>query len=460
MGSVVAGWGQLFSNNNIPLLHSLNLPMAKIAFLGAGSIGFGRRLALDILSFPELQDSSIHLVDPNEQNLEFTFSILKRVIAENSLPTRLEASTTPAEALDGAGYVITSIRVGSGMQEEQSDVQVPIDVAGLRQTVSDTVGIGGIFKGLRTIPAMLEIAREMEQRCPNAVLLNYTNPMAMIQWAIDEATGISSVGLCHSVQHTSTQLANYMDVDYERLRFQVGGINHMAWFTELSLDGEDLYPRLRQCLENEEVVAKDRVRFEIMRHFDYFVTESSIHMAEYVPYFLKSPEETERLGIKRRTGEAFKNQMENREKQRKEALAQASDTPEIKRSNEYGARIIHAMETDTPSCIYGNVRNTALIPNLPDGCCVEVPCLVNREGIQPCYFGPLPPQCAGLCQTNVTMQELTVRAILEEDSEHVHHAAMLDPNTMSQLSLPQIRETVDALLREQAALMPALNRTR
>jgi len=431
--------------------------MAKIAFLGAGSIGFGRRLVLDILSFPELQSSTIHLVDPNPQNLEFTFSILKRVIAENSLPTRLEASTERGAALEGADYVITSIRVGSGMREEQSDVQIPLDVGGLRQTVSDTVGIGGIFKGLRTIPAILDITREMERRCPDAVLLNYTNPMAMIQWAINEATSISSVGLCHSVQHTSTQLAGYMGVDYERLRFQVGGINHMAWFTELSIDGEDLYPRLKKCLENEEIVAKDRVRFEIMRHFDYFVTESSTHMAEYVPYFMKSPEEIERLDIKPRTGAAFQKQMEDREKQRKEAMAQASDsTPEIKRSNEYGARIIHAMETDAPCCIYGNVRNTGLIPNLPDGCCVEVPCLVTREGIQPCYFGPLPPQCAGLCQTNVTMQGLTVRAILEENSEHAHHAAMLDPNTMSQLSLPQIRKTVDALLEAQSHLMPPL----
>jgi alpha-galactosidase len=432
--------------------------MAKIAFLGAGSIGFGRRLALDILSFPELQESTIHLVDPNQENLDFTYSILKRVIEESSLPTSLEASTDPAEALDGANYVITSIRVGSGMQEEQTDVQIPLEIAGLRQTVSDTIGIGGIFKGLRTIPAMLKIAREMEQRCPDAVLLNYTNPMAMIQWAINETTSISSVGLCHSVQHTSEQLARYMEVDYDKLRFQVGGINHMAWFTELSIDGEDLYPRLRQCLENAEVVAKDKVRFEILRHFDYFVTESSIHMSEYVPYFMKSPEEIERLDIKQRTGDTFKKQMEGREKQRKEAIEKASEsTPEIKRSNEYGARIIHATETDTPCCIYGNVRNTALIPNLPDGCCVEVPCLVNREGIQPCYFGELPPQLAGLCQTNVTMQGLTVRAILEENAEYVHHAAMLDPNTMSQLSLPQIRETVDALLKAQAELMPALS---
>ncbi|MGB9594710.1 MAG: alpha-glucosidase/alpha-galactosidase, partial [Candidatus Poribacteria bacterium] len=264
--------------------------MPKITFIGAGSLGFGPRLISDILSFPELVDSTIHLVDIASDRLEFIANYARHMVKEANLPTKIEFSTEREPALDGANYVIASIRVGQYFEPETMDVIIPYKIAGLRQTVSDTVGIGGIMKGLRTIPVMLDIARDIERICPKTILLNYTNPMAMIMWAINEATEITSVGLCHSVQGTSQQLANYMGIEYSRLRYHVAGINHMAWFLELSADGKDLYPRLRECLNNPEIFAKDPVRFEIMKHFGYFVTESSTHMAEYVPYFMAHTE--------------------------------------------------------------------------------------------------------------------------------------------------------------------------
>lgn len=340
------------------------------------------------------------------------------------------------------------------MAAEAQDGRIPLDICGLRQTIADTVGIGGVMKGLRTIPPLIDIAREMERYCPEALLLNYTNPMAMIQWAITEATSIETVGLCHSVQGTSAQLAAYMDVDYSGMKYQVAGINHMAWFTELSQKGEDLYPRLLSCLDDPEMVARDPVRFEILRHFGYFVTESSPHMAEYVPFFMKSVDEIERHNITVRTGESNLSAEASKKRQRDEVLQELnSGGLELDRSHEYAAQIMHAIETDTPTCIHGNVPNSGLISNLPEGCCVEVPCFLDGTGLHPSYVGMLPPQCAALCRTNVNMQELTVRSVLEGNREYAYHAAMLDPNTAAQLTLPQIRETMDALLEAQADLI-------
>jgi len=437
--------------------------MIKIAFLGAGSLGFGPRLVGDILSFPELVESEIHLVDPAKERLEFMDSHLSRMVKEAGLPTKISGSTEREAALDGADYVIASIRVGEGFRPETLDKLIPHQVGGLRQTVADTVGIGGIMKGLRTIPVMLDFARDMERLCPKAIMLNYTNPMAMIMWAIHEATDINAVGLCHSVQGTTNQLANYMGVDRELMRSRVAGINHMAWFLELSLGGEDLYPHLRACLEDPEIFAKDKVRFEIMKHFNYFVTESSTHMAEYVPYFMRHQEEMERLEIRSRVVEAepTEEMLAERQKQHQKRLAerqqQMSEQPAVvKRSHEFAAEIIHAVETDTPNRINGSVKNTGLITNLLQGCSVEVPCLINGAGIHPCYVGALPPQCASLCQGNANMQGLTVRAILEQNRDYVYHAAMVDPNTAAQLTLPQIRETMDKLIESQQEMMPPL----
>jgi len=437
--------------------------MLKIAFLGAGSLGFGPRLVGDILSFPELVDSTIHLVDPAVDRLEFMERYLRRMVSEAGLPTQIAASPERESALDGANYVIASIRVGQNFEPETLDRRIPYEVGGLIQTVSDTVGVGGIMKGLRTIPAMLDFARDMERLCPKAVMLNYTNPMAMIMWAVHEAADIAAVGLCHSVQGTSRQLANYMGVDYSQMRYRVAGINHMAWFLELTEGGEDLYPRLKACLDNPEIVEKDPVRFDILKHFGYFVTESSTHMSEYVPYFLRHPDEMERLKVRayRRDPEQTEEVMARRREERKKRLADRlkqmeSQPATIRRSHEFAAAIIYAMETDTPVRINASVPNTGLITNLLEGCSVEVPCLINGAGIHACYVGALPPQCAALCQGNVNMQGLTVRAILEQKREHVYHAAMLDPNTAAQLTLSQTRETMDRLMEAQHDMMPPL----
>lgn len=437
--------------------------MLKIAFLGAGSLGFGPRLVSDILSFPELVDSEIYLVDPAAERLEFIKNYVQRMVKEANLPTRISASTEREEAFDGANFVIASIRVGENFEPETLDVVIPYQVGGLRQTVSDTVGIGGVMKGLRTIPVMLDIARDMERICPDAILLNYTNPMAMIMWAISEATNIASVGLCHSVQGTSQQLANYMGIKYDRMRFHVAGINHMAWFLGLYSEGEDLYPRLRDCLNNPEIFAKDPVRFEIMKHFGYFVTESSTHMAEYVPYFMAHLDEMERLNIRNRTidtnitEEVLAQRREQHQKRLADRQKQLSEQPAvIRRSHEYAAQIINAVTTDSALRINSSVPNTGLITNLLQGCSVEVPCLIDGAGIHPCYVGALPPQCASLCQGNVNMQGLTVKGILEQNREYIYHAAMVDPNTAAQMTLPQIREAMDKLIESQKDMMPPL----
>lgn len=427
--------------------------MAKIAFLGAGSLGFGPKLIGDILTHAELAAGELHLVDPHAERIELMGRLARKLVADNSLPTRIEAMTSPEAALDGADYVICSIR--SGTDHEGSDALVPLEVGGCKQTVADTVGIGGIMKGLRTIPAMLDIAYGMEQYCPDALMLNYTNPMAMIMWAVSEGSTVANVGLCHSVQGTSRQLAGYLGVDYEQLRWQVWGINHLAWFTELSLDGEDLYPKLHACLDNPEIFAKDPVRFEILKHFGYFVTESSRHMTEYVPYFLRDDDEIERLKVEWRSAERIEKFYEHRSKRDEQLREKTEQGIELKRSYEYGAQIIHAIETNQPTVIHGNVANTGLIPNLPEGCCVEVPCLIDGTGLHPCAVDALPEQCAGLCQSNVTMQGLVVKAVLEGDREAAIHAAMQDPNTMAQMNLTQIREAMNRLLDAQADCIPS-----
>lgn len=426
--------------------------MPKIAFLGAGSLGFGPKLVADMLTYDSLVDSEIHLVDPNEARLELVAALARRMVLDHGLPTRIAATTDREAGLEGADYVIASIRVRTDL--EALDVQIPLEVGGLRQTVADTVGIGGILKGLRTIPAMLAIARDMERLCPDALLLNYTNPMAMIQWAMAEATSIATVGLCHSVQGTSQQLASYLGVPYERLAYRVYGINHLAWFTQLRLDGEDLYPRLRACLDEPAIVAKDPVRFEILRHFGYFVTESSTHMAEYVPWFLGHSEEIERLAIRWRDADSLARWTAARVDHEQRLRERATQPYELHRSHEYAATILNAVETDTPAVIHGNVLNSGLIPNLPDGCCVEVPVLCDRAGLRPCYSGPLPPQCAALCAANIAPQGLTVRAVLDHDREAAIRAAMVDPNTAAQLTLPAIRESMDRLLDSQRDVLP------
>jgi alpha-galactosidase len=411
--------------------------MPKIAFIGAGSTVFTRNLVRDVLSMPELAgDATFALMDIDAARLRASERVARRLGA-----TRVEATLDRRAALDGADYVVTSFQVG-GLPATRIDFDVPKRF-GLRQTIADTLGVGGIMRGLRTIPVLLDVARDMTERCPDALLLQYVNPMAMLCWALAEASPIRVVGLCHSVQHTAGELATDLGVPAEELDYHVAGINHLAFFLRLERNGEDLYPALLRIVEEGRVPDENRVRYEVMRRFGHFVTESSEHFAEYVPWFIKShrPELIERFNIP----------LDEYIARSERAAADTWDVPAAAgRSDEYGADIIRACETGEPFRFNGNVPNTyaggLLIDNLPADCCVEVPCVASASGIEPQPAGPLPRHVAALMQTNVNVQGLTVEAALTGRRDAARHAAMLDPHTAAELSLEEIADLMDALL--------------
>jgi len=429
--------------------------MAKITFIGAGSTVFAKNLLGDILSFPELADSTISLFDIDAERLRTSEIVAQRLARALDAHPTIEATTDRRRALDGADYAICMIQVGGYKPATVVDFEVPKKY-GLRQTIADTLGIGGIMRGLRTVPVLLEMARDMEELCPDVTFLQYVNPMAINCWALNRATSIKTVGLCHSVQHTAGELARDIGVPLEEIDYLCAGINHMAFYLRFARDGQDLYPLIRRVLEEGRVPEHNRVRYELFRRVGYFVTESSEHFAEYVPWFIKRdrPDLIERFNIP--LDEYItrcENQIAGWEKLR--ARLEQSDEPiEVKRSVEYGSQIIHAMETGQPQVIYGNVANHGLIDNLPDGCCVEVPCLVDRNGVQPTRVGALPPQLAALMQTNINVQALTVEAALTGKREHIYHAAMLDPHTAAELDLDQIWSLVDDLIAAHGDWLP------
>jgi alpha-galactosidase len=425
--------------------------MPKIAMIGAGSVVFTKNLLGDILAFPELAQSHIALHDIDPMRLEAGERMARWTAGQLGASPYISASLDRRAVLDGADYVINMIQVG-GHRATMIDFDIPKQY-GLRQTIGDTLGIGGVFRSLRTIPVLLDICRDMVELCPDAWLLNYTNPMAMLTWAVTRATPVKVVGLCHSVQSTVRRLATYADVPLYELEYDSAGINHMAWLTRLTWNGADVYPRLREAMNHRYIFAKDKVRFEIMRHFGYFVTESSEHMSEYVPYFIKSPTEVERLDIP--LDEYPRRSLGNtHEFEYTLSKLQSGGKFEIKRSEEYASLIIHSMETDTPRHIYGNVENRGLITNLPEGCCVEVRCDLDWRGLHPVPYGELPPQLAALNRTNINVQELTVRAAIEGCRDHVYHAAYLDPHTAASLTLPQIKAMVDDLIAAHGDALP------
>ena len=430
--------------------------MARITFIGAGSTVFARNLIGDILSFEELADSEIVLFDIDAERLATSELVAHRIADACDAPAKIVATTDRREALDGAAYAINMIQVGGYEPATVVDFEVPKRF-GLRQTIGDTLGIGGIMRGLRTIPVLLEMAADMQAVCPDVWFLNYTNPMAMNCRALNRATGIRTVGLCHSVQGTAYELARDLDVPYEEIRYVAAGINHMAFYLRFERDGEDLYPRLRALAERGEVPDANRVRYEMLQRLGYFVTESSEHFAEYVPWFIKRdrPDIVERLNIPldeypRRCVAQIAGWEDER------ARLEQGGTMEVTRSFEYAPTIIRSIETRKPRVVYGNVANDDLIDDLPRGCTVEVPCLVDGNGVQPTRIGALPPQLAALIRTNVNVQELTVEAALTGRREHVYHAAMLDPHTAAELDLDQIHDLVDALLDAHGEWIPAL----
>jgi alpha-galactosidase len=431
--------------------------VTRIAFIGAGSVVFTKNLLTDILSFAELKGATIALHDINPERLETAGMMARWTSGQLGADAAVEEHLDRRGALEGADFVINAVQIG--MHEATLlDFDIPRKY-GLKQTIADTLGVGGVFRGLRTIPFMLRLAHDMSELCPNALLLNYTNPMSMLMWATYEAyPEVRSVGLCHSVQYTAWQIASYIGVPLEELVYECYGINHIAWMTRLEVGGKSVYPRLFAAMENPEVYAKDKVRFELMRNFGYFVTESSEHNAEYTPYFLKRDDLIEKYDVPvdeyvRRSEANLETYAETRRK------LQAGESFRIKRSVEYGSLIIHSQVTGEPRVIWGNVRNTGLITNLQEGCCVEVPVVVDKSGLRPAHMGALPPQLAATCEPHVRVQELTVRAALEGNRDHVHHAIMLDRHASSVLSLEEMRAMTDELLEAHGDAMPEGVRT-
>jgi alpha-galactosidase len=423
----------------------------RVVFIGAGSVEFTKNLLGDILSFPELAGSEIVLHDIDPERLEAGTAIARWTSDTLGAPASISATLDRRAALEGADYVINMVQVG-GHDATLLDFEIPLR-HGLRQTIGDTLGIGGIFRALRTIPVMLGVAEDMAEECPDAWLLNYTNPMAMLCWAVYDGSSVDRVvGLCHSVQETTRHLARLVGVPFEDVTFLGAGINHQSFILRFERDGENLYPLLDEAIERDPELART-VRVELYKRLGYFPTESSEHSAEYVPWFMRHDDLVEHFRIS--VGEYVQRSEENlREYERIRAALASGEGFEIERSLEYASLIIDSIETGKERVIYGNVRNSGLIANLPNGCCVEVPCLVDRAGVQPTHVGELPPQLAALNRTFANVCELTVRAALEGKPEHVYHAAMLDPNAASSLTLDEIEAVVDELLVAHGAALP------
>lgn len=433
--------------------------MTKITFIGAGSTIFAKNVLGDAMLTPSLADSHIALYDIDEKRLRESEAMLK-TINKNANQNRAEIQGyhDRKEALRDADFVVNAIQVGGYKPSTVIDFEIPKKY-GLRQTIGDTMGIGGIFRTLRTLPVMLEFAREMEEVCPNAWLLNYTNPMAMLTMGVLKATSIKTVGLCHSVQVCVPELFEHLGIkeqyDLADFQWKIAGINHMAFLLEITKDGEDFYPTIRQLAEEKENPHRDSVRFELMKRFGYYITESSEHNAEYHPYFIKSkyPELIDDLGIP--LDEYLtrcENQIRDWETMREDIVDNGDLTH--KRSREYASYIMDAIKTGNPTVIAGNVLNKGLITNLPEDVCVEVPCLVDKNGIQPTYVGALPTQLAALNRTNINVQELTVEAALTLEKDKIYQAAYLDPHLSSELSLVDITQLVDDLIEAHGDYLP------
>jgi alpha-galactosidase len=428
--------------------------MTKISFLGAGSTVFAKNLMGDILSFPELANATISLHDIDAERLRTSEIVAHRVAEALGVNPTIEATLDRRASLDGADYAISMIQVAGYKPGTVVDFEVPKKY-GLRQTIADTLGIGGIMRGLRTIPVLLDMCHDMEELCPDVTFLQYVNPMAMNCWAISRATKIKTVGLCHSVQGTAEQLARDIGVPIEEINYIAAGINHMAFYLKFERDGEDLYPLIRKVLDEGRQPDWNRVRYEMFKRLGYFVTESSEHFSEYVPWFIKRdrPDLIEEFNIPL---DEYITRCENQIAgwERTRAAMERGEGIDVRRSHEYGSLIIHSIETGIPRVVYGNVPNRGLIDNLPQGCCVEVPVLVDKNGLQPTKVGSLPPQLAAIDQTNINVQSLVVEAVLTGKREHIYHAAMLDPHTAAELSLDQIWSLVDDLIEAHGDWLP------
>lgn len=436
--------------------------MVKITFMGAGSTVFARNVLGDCMCTPALRDAKIALYDIDEKRLKESEIILKalnhNVNQDRACITTYLGVENRKDALRDADFVVNAIQVGGYEPCTVTDFEIPKKY-GLRQTIGDTLGIGGIMRGLRTIPVMEEFARDMEEVCPNTLFLNYTNPMAILTGYMQRYTKIRTVGLCHSVQVCTEGLLKGLGMEdrLEGATDLIAGINHMAWLLDVrDRDGKDLYPEIREraLKKNAKEKHNDMIRYEYIRNLGYYCTESSEHNSEYNPFYIKSryPELIERYQIPLdEYPRRCVNQIAGWEEERDNILKDGKITHE--RSREYASYIMEAVVTNKPYQIGGNVLNTGLIDNLTADACVEVPCLVNGNGINPCHVGRLPVQLAAMNQTNINVQLLTIEAARTRDRNHIYQAAMLDPHTAAELSVDDIRSMCDELIEAHGAYM-------
>jgi alpha-galactosidase len=433
---------------------------ARITFIGAGSFGFTRTLVRDLLTHPLLADATLSLMDIDPERLSFIERAVKRIVKEGRYPAKVEATRDRRKALEGADAVLCTILAG-GVDVWRHDIEIPKKY-GISINVGDTRGPSGIFRALRTIPVMLDICRDIEQVAPRAILLNYTNPMAMLCRAMQRETKVAVTGLCHSVQGTAMMLAKWIGVPYAEVDYVCAGINHQAWYLSFRRGGEDLYPRIREAVARPEVYNEEIVRNEMFRHLGYYVTESSGHNSEYNAWFRKRPDLIEKYcthgtgwnpGLYGYTLDEYAT----REKTWKDEIVKWLDDPkplDLARGHEYAASIINARVGGEPFRFNGNVANRGLIDNLPRDACVEVPVYADRQGFNPVHVGSLPPQCAALNATSVAVEEMAVNAAISGNPTGVFHAVCYDPLTSAVLSLEEIRTLTAEMLEKNRPHLP------
>ncbi len=433
--------------------------MPKVVIVGAGSLVFSSRLTADILSFDQTRETEFALVDIDEERLAYASRIIERIFEGGGYDNASYTATTDRrEALPGADYVISSLLVG-GYEAIEKEIDISMRY-GVDQCIGDTLNPGGILRCLRTLPHQAGIAQDIMELCPDALLLNYTNPMSMLCWGMyRQATGIKLVGLCHSVQHTTKQWAKRLGLAFADIQWKCAGINHQAWIYQYRKNGEDLLPRIRELAVQPEIWLGDAVRMEYVKHLGYPVTESSGHCSEYTPWWRKRQELIDKYCPDNdpwNGKSGFIKDLYARPdwKEQMERMASGEEPVNLERSHEYGSQIINACEGGDPVVIHGNVENTGLIDNLPEGCCVEVPIYVDRNGLQPMCVGELPMHLAAINRNQVTMQELAVEAAITADPELVFQAFSMDPLTATVLTLDEIREMTRELLEALAFCLP------
>ena len=441
----------------------------KITFIGAGSTVFMKNIIGDVLHRPALKGATIALMDINSERLAESEIVAGKLAKTLNAPAKVETYTDQRKALEGADFVVVAFQIGGYEPSTVIDFEIPKKF-GLRQTIADTLGVGGIMRGLRTVPHLWQICEDMMDICPNAIMLQYVNPMAINTWAISaKYPKIKQVGLCHSVQGTAYELARDLDIPVEKIRYRAAGINHMAFYLNVEERMDDgsfrnLYPDLLAGYREGRFPkpshwnprCPNKVRYEMLTRLGYFVTESSEHFAEYTPYFIKEGREDliDKYGIP--LDEYPKRCIEQIARWKGEADAfKSAETIEVSESHEYASSIMNSVWTGQPSVIYGNVRNNGCITSLPDDCAAEVPCMVDENGIQPTYIGALPKQLTALIRTNLNVQELTVEAMMTENREHIFHAAMMDPHTAAELDLDQIWSLTEDLISAHGSMLPA-----